>query len=266
MQEPAVEIVTDRLYALGGLVPLDGRISWFAPSATGYAPNWAYLLLDRNEALLIDSGLPAHRDAIVAQLGSLLSPESSLSILHTRIAEYDSVGNTAAICDAFPVERLLAHFPAGLLMDYESSSGTVPSAEEVVPSAGDPVMVSGNGGRAVMLLGAPLRLLLTFWAYDGETKTLFTSDSFGHVPLRDRSDPPVVTEADDATEPSDVRSHLYAKFDWLLAAERTALADELAAIFESHDIDAIAPMHGRVLKGRQVVERHHDLVQQALRN
>ena len=266
MPEPAVEIVTDKLYALGGLVPLDGRISWFAPSATGYAPNWSYLLLEGDDALLIDSGLPAHREAILAQLDGLLTPEAALSILHTRIAEYDSVGNTAAICEAFRVERLLAHFPSGLLMDFESSGGETPSAEEVVPSAGDPVTVSGNGGRAVVLVGAPLRLLLTFWAYDGETKTLFTSDSFGHVALADPSDPPFVTEADDATEPSDVRRHLYAKFDWLLGAERTALADELAAIFESHDIDTIAPMHGRVLKGRQVVDRHHDLVQQALRN
>ena len=73
-----VSIVPGRLYALGGTVALDGRISWFPPDATGSAPTSCYLLLDGGSALLIDTGLPVHRDVLIAQLGSLLDPATRL--------------------------------------------------------------------------------------------------------------------------------------------------------------------------------------------
>jgi flavorubredoxin len=248
-------LVPDRLYALGGTVPLDGRVSWFPAEARGIAPLNCYLLVEDGSALLIDTGPPAHREVVLEHLGGLLPPGAGLSILHTRIAEYDSVGNTAAVCAAFPVERLYAHFPANLML--VSTAGAEPPAplaraEEVVAQVGDAIPLNG-GGRELVLLGAPLRLLLTFWAYDTGTRTLFTSDSFGHVPLEGS-----------APGPDEVRDHLYAKFDWLTGADRRPLADELDVLFQRHDVETIAPMHGRPLSGRDTVARHVELVGRAL--
>ena len=248
-------LVPKRLFALGESVPLDGRVSWFPAHARGSAPLNCYLLVEDDAALLIDTGLPCHRGALLEQLGALLPSGAHLAILHTRIAEYDSVGNTAAVCAAFPVERLYAHFPTRLML--VSTGGAPPDApladsEEVVAQIGQSIPLNG-GGRELVLVGAPLRLLLTFWAYDTGTRTLFTSDSFGHVRLDERE-----------PGPEDVREQLFAKFDWLNEADRGPLLDELHELFQTHDVETIAPMHGRSIRGRKAVARHVELVERAL--
>jgi flavorubredoxin len=251
--DPAKALVPEKLYALGGTVPLDGRVSWFPRDARGLAPLQCYLLVEDGSALLIDTGLPVHRDTMLHQLHDLLAPGASFSILHTRIAEYDSVGNTAAICCAFPVERLYAHFPTNLMAHISGAPAPRRGSEELVPRIGDSLTVGSAGGRELILLGAPLRLLLTFWAYDTETRTLFTSDSFGHVPL-----------LGDGTDPASVRDQVFAKFDWLARADRRPIVKDLDDLFDSYEVETIAPMHGQVLSGRDTVARHRDMVTQAL--
>jgi flavorubredoxin len=248
-------LIPERLYALGGTVPLDGRVSWFPADASGVAPLNCYLLIEGDAALLIDTGVPVHRAALIDQLRELLPHAARLSILHTRIAEYDSVGNTAAVCRAFDVKRLYAHFPANLMLVQPSpDEPRLPArlAEEIVAQVGDAIPI-GDGGRELVLLGAPLRLLLTFWAYDTGTRTLFTSDSFGHLHA-DRAE----------ATPEDVRAHLFAKFDWLAGADRRPLVEELTEVFASRDVETIAPMHGRPLIGTATVERNVELVANAL--
>jgi hypothetical protein len=42
------------------------------------------------------------------------------------------------------------------------------------------------------------------------------------------------------------------------------MRENLRAIFRSHDIDVVAPTHGRVIRGRQAVDRHLELLLAAL--
>jgi flavorubredoxin len=283
MSESPIPIIERQLYALGSTVALDGRISWFPKDEEGFAPISSYLLLNGDYALLIDAGVPAHRDVILEQLDQLLGPKIRLSILHTRVAEYDSAGNTAAIMQRFPVERVYSHFPASIMVGFQTHFGNLAQSDGSAP-VNDPVgdgvdwiggadctvakigdVIPVGEGREVLLLGAPVRILLTFWVYDQATRTLFTSDSFGHVPLPTVSSPRIRDAAHDTTDFEAVQKRLFSKFDWLLDADRTQIIGELASIFEDREIETIAPTHGCVLIGKELVAGHYELVQRALR-
>lgn len=272
MADGITVLAEGKLYALGGVVEVDGRVSWFAPDARGYAPVNSYLLLEPDEALLIDSGVPAHERTLVEQLRSLLPDGVPLSILHTRIVEFDSVGNTAALLREFPIGAMYANFPAYQWIHFHpkwDQPGVEPDdlwpedkpRDCRVARPGDTIAV-GSHGRTVEIVAAPLRLLATYWPYDPATRTLFTSDSFGHALMQSPDDAHLLEDDDVGYE--ELRDHLVGKFDWLRAADTRPLREQLREIFEAHDVETVAPGFGRVLRGRELVARHLELVDRAL--
>jgi flavorubredoxin len=251
---------------------VDGRISWFAPEARGFAPLNSYLLLEDDAALLVDTGVPVHERLLVEQLRSLLPDGVPLSILHTRIVEFDSVGNTAALVREFALGAVYANFPAYQWIHFHPKwdrPGVEPDdlwpADKPrdcrVARPGEVIPV-GSGGRTVEIVAAPLRLLATYWPYDSATRTLFTSDSFGHALMRSPDGPRVLVQNDVGYE--ELRDHLVGKFDWLSAADTRPLREQLRTIFETHHVETIGPGFGRVLRGRKLVERHLAMVDRAL--
>ena len=54
-------LVPGKLYRLGGIVPIDGRLSWRRAGLTGYEPISAFLLLEDDNALIIGTGVRLHR-------------------------------------------------------------------------------------------------------------------------------------------------------------------------------------------------------------
>jgi glyoxylase-like metal-dependent hydrolase (beta-lactamase superfamily II) len=253
------------LWALGGTVPVDGRISWFPPELRGHAPLLCYALRDGDRALVVDTGLPVHERQILEQLGSVLAGVENVQILLTRVPEFDSLGNAAAIARAFPVSAVWSHFDAGEWVVYQPYHDSVPPlrpAEDRTFEDGDLIRVGPH--RAVEVVRTPLRLLSTKWIYDEASRTLFTSDSFGHAVLASPDEPWVLEEADDRTEAESVRAHLFGKQEWLVHAHTEPLREGLARVFEEHDVETIAPLHGRLLRGRALVRRHVELVLEAL--
>ena len=265
----AVALVPGELFALGGIVPIDGRVSWFPADASGYAPLSAYVLIDGDCALIVDSGVPVHEEALLGQLRGLLPQGGSLALLLTRVVEFDSFGNAASVLRTFPVSHVYSQFPADDYVHYRARDDEL---ERSNPTAWSPLrggMSVGVGGpdrarREVETIDAPLRLLATTWVYDPELEALFTSDSFGHVAMPTAASPRVVEAGDDPTTLEEVKAHLLAKFDWLAIADTTPLRQQLASIFETREIGLVAPSHGRALVGRDVVARHYQLVQRAL--
>lgn len=276
MADEGTPLVPGRLDALGATVAVDGRISWFAPGARGFATVNQYLLREGQDALLIDTGVPVHERTLLGQLERLLAAETRLSILHTRMVEFDSAGNSGAVLRERPVEVMYGHFPADQWIhfrpEFDEVADTLPGSlwpaarkrDCRLLHAEDELAVDRAGTRTVDVIAAPLRLLATYWIYDRATRTLFTSDSFGHAIASEPDGPRVVESGNDATDYATVRDHLFGKFDWLLAADTRRLGDGLAAIFEAHPIETIAPGYGCILRGREVVERHYGLLQQAL--
>lgn len=265
----AAEVIPGTLYALGGLLPLDGRLSWVAEGVQGVAPLASYLLVEDGRAMLIDTGAPAFEAQLLAQLDALVPRPAQLSLLLSRVVEFDSFGNAAAVVRHLPVDTTYSQFPPDQWLYYRHVHATdePPAPTTWVPlKAGVEAAIGGEGdpGRRLETLHAPLRLLVTAWMYDAETRCLFTSDAFGHAVMADEAGPRTVTAANDTTTLAEVRDHLVAKFDWLETAELEPLREQLAEVFEEREIEIVAPSYGRVLVGRDVVRRHYELVQEAL--
>jgi hypothetical protein len=257
-----------RLHALAHPYALDGRITWHLPGARGFAPMNSYLLVEGDAAMLVDTGITVHARALLDDLRALLAPGTRLSVLHTRLGEYNSLCNTPAVVAAFDVRVIYGpHVNAARWTDFlpRAEAGFAPGidATQVVVLQSEQVLhVDAGRRRAVDVFSPVLRLLPTHWAYDRATRTLFTSDMFSHVARPTAAGPWVVTAEDDTTSLQDVRDHMLGtRYWWLADADTAGIARELAATFARHDVERIAPGYGGVLEGRDVVERHLGMVQ-----
>jgi hypothetical protein len=267
----SLELAPGRLHALGGVVPVDGRISWFAESARGYTPLLCYLLTDDTGDLILDTSLPLLRDQIVGQLAALHPADKPLAMMLSRNPEFDSIGNAGIILTRFRTQRLISIFQAEPWLYWQPNSGALPPDDRPADMVPEWIEIKremeipvGPGGRTLKVLGAPLRLLSTFWGYDAATRTLFTSDAFGHNLLAAPDDSWIVDAGNDTATHEQVRDHMLGKFDWLAHAHTEKLCDQLRELFTTYDVERIAPQFGRIIEGRDTVARHLGLVLSAL--
>ncbi len=264
----AVGLVPGRLFLLGDSVPLDGRVSWVPADVRGWQPVNTYLLKEGDAHLVIDPGVYAHRAAVGSQLEELVTPGATVSIFLTR-AEPDATGNIGEVASRFAVHRLYAGggpnpfdaFEAASLMD-PASRGERVQMERMPPGYHVPV----GGERDVEVMRPAIRLLATWWGYDRLTRTLFSSDSFGHTVQAGRGDPRVLKSGDD--DPQDdvgtIKKHLLAKFGWLASARTNAIVENLREVFIGREIERIAPGHGLVIEGRDIGRAHQAALETAL--
>jgi hypothetical protein len=215
---------------------------------------------------------------VLAQLEQVLTPTTTVALFPLSMGEFRSVCNTRPIVERFDVRTLYGPFQDG--------TAWVDFRPELVPPGADVgggrmadldvEIVSGSGGleiplgeagaRRVLALNAPLRLLPTNWVYDVATRTLFTSDTFTHVWRPTDDGPWVVTEDDDTTTLDELVDYLLrTRFWWLAGANAEPLCQGMAEVFQTYDVEIVAPSFGCVLEGREVVTRHHELMQEALR-
>lgn len=265
----AAEIVPGRLYALGGTVPVDERISWLPPGRGGHESLNAYLLLEGDDALLVDTGVAYHRELVLDQLRALLPAGTRLRVFLTR-AEADCLTNLDGIMTAFPISQVYAggvHNPFDFfdeIIDEISRRKIIESYELQVTRKVPGEHITVGDGRELVIVDAPIRLLTTFWAYDAATGVLFTSDAFGHVGLADAGGPRVLGEDSGSEEIELAREWLLTKFDWFQGADTRPIREELAAVFAAYEVTALAPVHGCVLRGRETVRRHVARVDEVL--
>jgi len=257
-----------RVHALAHPYALDGRITWHPADARGFAPMNTYVLVEGDAAMLVDTGITVHAGALVQDLKATLAPGSRLTVLHTRLGEYNSLCNTPAIVEDFDVRVIYGpHVNAARWTDFLPHDGVGfragIDATEVGVLHGEQVLhVDADHRRPVDVFSPVLRLLPTHWAYDRATRTLFTSDMFSHVAQPTATGPWLVTADDDTTPLQAVRDHMLGtRYWWLADADTAGIVNGLAQIFARYDIERIAPGYGCVLEGREVVARHFELVQ-----
>lgn len=131
-------------------------------------------------------------------------------------------------------------------------------------ATGEPIPMFGSD--RLLVLPAPLRILATFWVYDRDTKALFTTDVFGHTALKSADEPAVRTslKEDDTTYES-ARAHVLAKFPWVAYANTQPIDEKLTQMFAEREVTMLAPMHGCVLVGKELVDKHVNLLHEVLR-
>jgi hypothetical protein len=270
---PVAVLVPDRLYALQNVITLDGRISSYPANARGYTVSNCYLVKEGKDAVLLDSGYSAHVRSVLTQLGSILEPDATLSVYPLRINEYMSVCNVEAIASRFNVIQCYSGNPdAALWVDFGGRSDAVGqqlkpySLKTTLVARKQTLHVGSEGTRPIEAFQAPIRLIGTRWIYDGATKTLFTSDSFSHEWSQTADGPWTTSAADNATTSDHIRSFLLnTRYWWLEGGDTESLRRKIAEVFESHEIETIAPGYGRVIRGRELVERQFAMFDDVLR-
>jgi hypothetical protein len=258
-------LAAGRLHALQHAFALDGRVSSYPASARGFAVANSYLLTEPDAAMLIDTGFGKDEAVIRGQIEALIAPGLPLSLFPLRLNEFMSINNVESFAAHFNVKTCYtSNIDAALWFDFGAKADgrdVLKSMNVTAVSRADSIAL-GGAARAIDVMQAPLRLIATRWLYDRATRTLFSSDMFTHVWRDTAVGPWIVTEADnDATSPRDVRSFmLNTRYWWLEGAPTDAIRRGIAKVFETYDVETIAPGYGCILSGRRVVERHYRML------
>ena len=258
-----------KLYALQHPFALDGRVSSYPASARGFAAANSYLLTQDDAAMLIDTGFGKDEPAIRAQIEHLIPPGLPLSLFPLRLNEFMSINNVETFAGHFNVERCYtSNVDAALWFDFGANANgrsTLESMRVTAVTRSDTIEL-GSRGRPIDVMQAPIRLIATRWLYDRATRTLFSSDMFTHV-WRDRADGPwIATDDDDATTMRELRSFLLnTRYWWLEGAPTNSIRRGIGNVFDKFDVETIAPGYGCILRGRKVVARHYQMLDEILK-
>jgi hypothetical protein len=259
-----IDLCGGRLVGLPSPYRLDGRVTTHPDDARGFAPMNTYVLVEPEAALVLEAGLSVHEASLLRRLDVVLEGRRDIGLFPLALTEFHSICNARAIIERFGVETLYGLRPdVASWIDFRGSGVLRPRVCAVAVPGEEHL---GLGTRRVQTMEPVLRLPPTAWLYDWATRTLFTSDAFTHVRRPSQDGPWVVDRESDETTLDEVRDHLArGRFWWLQGAHVAPLGRALAAVFERLDVEVIAPSYGCVLRGRDVVRRHHELLQQALR-
>ena len=263
-------IADDQLYALQNPFTLDGRVSSYPSSARGFSVANSYLLTEPDAALLSDTGFGKDEEVIRAQIESLITPGLPLSIFPLRLNEIMSINNVESFAGHFNVETCYtSNIDAALWFDFGTKTegrDILKSMKVTAVTQADSIQV-GNDGRAIDVTQAPIRLIATRWLYDRATRTLFSSDMFTHVWRETDTGPWIVIETNnDSTSMRDIRSFmLNTRYWWLEGAPTGEIRRGIDAIFDKYEVETIAPGYGCILRGRKVVARHYQMLDEFLK-
>ncbi|MFC0407202.1 MBL fold metallo-hydrolase [Roseomonas elaeocarpi] len=266
------ELHPGKVFALQNIIELDGRVAHYPVSARGFAPCHCYLLREDDGALLVDTGFAAHGAMMISQLESLVGQTIPLSLTMMRINDFMSVGNSLVIARHFRIEQCYG-MTQNAARSLDFSSHTVEEAAENVAllplkliTGNEWIEVGHSGRRKVKLNQSPMRLINTRWMYDPESRILFTSDMFAHSWGQQPDETWFIDAGNDATTEEDVRRFLLStRYWWLEGAKTDDLRQGIDRIFEQFDVQAIAPSYGKILRGGNVVARHHRMLDEVLR-
>ena len=263
-------LADDRLYALQNPFTLDGRVSSYPASARGVSVANSYLLTQTDAAMLIDTGFGKDEPVIRAQIESLIAPGLPFSMFPLRLNEFMSINNVESFAGHFNIETCYtSNIDAALWFDFgaKAEGRDILKSMKVTAVTRTDTIELGKLGRAIDVMQAPIRLIATRWLYDRATRTLFSSDMFTHVWRDTETGPWIVTEADnDPTSPRDVRSFmLNTRYWWIEGAPTDSMRRGIGAIFDKYDIEIIAPGYGCILRGRSVVARHYQMLDDFLK-
>ena len=278
-----LEFAEGRSFALTMPYALDGRVTTHPLTARGFASKNCYLLVEGNDALLIDTGFTVQEGQLLSWLDRLVTPETDLAILPVLYQEFQSVCNVVPVVERYGVRRLInaggAHAAwQATSSDFRPELTDRPGYENKSPfddvkvlsfPAGTIFALDSDGRRRLELRRPRLRLLATtVWCYDEATETVFTGDSFSYTWRQDERGPWVIDDesADETTADSIYDYLVSTRCWWLRGADVSSVLRDLAEVFESdRRITTIAPAWGCILRGAETVKRHYELMCEAVR-
>ncbi|GAA4478128.1 MBL fold metallo-hydrolase [Microbacterium panaciterrae] len=211
----------------------------------------AFLVIGDERAVLIDTGDPAHREMVLAQVEEVLAGRTLDYVVPTH-PEIPHAGNLPALMQRYPQAVVV-----GEIRDYHLHFPEFADRLLALP----PGRSIDLGGRELMLMPAHIRdLENTTWAWDSGAGVLFVSDGFSFihdVPSPDEEeDEPVHRPGQcrllsgEMPEPPTVAQAAYGTGRALYWTKFVDVSDAFTAIeslLDEHPTRFIGPAHGNVI-------------------
>ena len=256
-----VEQIADDVYVLSDVEPADSERSWLPAGTKGFEPFNKYVIVKPDAVLLLDTGVAAHCDSVIATLRDIVG-DRKLVMLPTR-SELEAIGNMGPIIDAFPRVQLLtttrALPPLGLCHIREDKRESVPARRIRRGESLD-----GLGFGNLQTLNPVIRILGTIWLYDRDSRILFSSDFFANDLMETADQSVIRRSAAGLPDPATLRRSIVAKFDWLERAETAALRAQWNDMFRDIRPITLSPSLGRVQDGLDLAQQVIDLYYRAV--
>lgn len=181
-----------------GVFWLGGCLSAYSAGEEVHYHVSSYLVVGSRASILVDTGDPAHRELVLAQLDAALAGRTLDYVFPTH-PEIPHAGNLPAILDRYPTARVVGDV-RDYWLHYPEFGGRFDPRR-----AGDRIDL---GDREFRFVPAYIRdLENTLWGHDSGARMLFVSDGFSfvhdvpapesgdvaihHVPAPDGEDEPV---------------------------------------------------------------------------
>lgn len=255
-----------RHFALLHPYALTGRETSHPLDVRGWTTSNLNLLVEDDHALLFSTGFSVHQGALLAQLDELVG-DRPLALVVPR-AEFAAMCNARPIADRFHVDMAYLRIPSPpvVFLNFrpEFPQGDADGLKDVpyeLIERGHRLAVDLAGTRVLEVLSPELRLLPNSWAYDAATRTLISSDIFTWI-VRDTPDGPWLVDSGDPDQTTpEIVEHALAqnRYWWLPGADMDDIRASMAELFDSCDIETIAPEHGPLLRG-DAIQRHYQLL------
>lgn len=267
-------LVEDRVFAIGGSVSLEHTPIFVAEGTTGWMPFQCYVVQDGDARLIVDTGLPSLAATVRDGLDRLVGPDGSCAVFATR-REVENLDNLSWILRRYSVEtfymiigHMIAPLGAVTFFDELDDAHEVAMAEahiaanEEVPiewiRRPDPVKL---GSRTLVPVRSPIAILSTYWLYDPDSGTLFSSDLWGFLPADAPGGPERAARSPGQVTVERLQAHIEAKFDLLCGTDTTWIRDALRKIAREHRIERVCPSYGCIIEGRDAVD---DLIEKTI--
>lgn len=262
-----VPLVPGTLYRIGGVVPARD-LTWTADSKTRWEALNSYLLTTENEAVFIDTGTRICEPQMEHAVRELVG-DRSVWVFPTR-NEPDCIGNLGLVLGLSEQARLLFGGGGGILewindpaVDEQISRGFL-NRRQIVPASNGTSQEFSEEVRFHWMDAPVKEMFLTQWAYEERTRTLFTSDFFGWSHLETPDGPVVADGSDGLPGVDEIAEEIPHRFNWLPGAHCPEVLDAFEETVARHPIERIAPVHGRVISGREAVRTVVDATRSAL--
>lgn len=265
-RQTVTTLIPNRLYRIGCVVRAE-RLSWLPADLEAFEPLNAYLLIDKDDAVFAELGMPVALPAIKMALN--LIGNRKVWVWFSR-NESDCIGNMGYVLGSCEQPTLLygtaggvlewINDPAVAITEVRDFLGRVP-----VESARNGVSKNIGSLRFKFMDAGSKQMIMTQWAYEESTGTMFTSESFGFRHAAAVDSPIVIESARGLPSADTVARELVARFNWMREAHYPEIIDYFEYIFDEHDVRILAPVHGCVIKGREAVAAHVKLAAAALR-
>jgi glyoxylase-like metal-dependent hydrolase (beta-lactamase superfamily II) len=252
-----VALFEDCIFATSGVVPASRPTSWIAPHLEGQVAVSCYVLVSMGSALIIDTGLAVHWDAIRNGLDTVLANTTDRALIMTR-REPDAISNLPAIVQRYGLQAVYCGGVISPLDFFErvdalSASMHIRSIAATDVTWLQPGAVLPVGQLSLEVLPTTLRVLPKSHLYERRSRTLFTSDTWGLLPQAADGPLEIVRTADARLSIAAVTDYLRHRFEWLAGIDTTPMREELAQLLASRPIERICSSYGCVIEGRELV-------------